>query len=312
MSENNQLDYETEQDMMILSLESDFDVLGIDENCHETSMLLTSFDEEGKQENKHNSSYSTVLTECSSTIHMGDDEGFLDADRIGEILPAKVSSHVTVKEEPEQSTPIVDRDGRDSDQTDKDTPEKFDVLCGQSRVCANHTGNKRFQTVLDLYAPKYDAVSTKQEKMTLTKEIVSRIRDAGGRFLKYKEGRWQEISTVTARDKVSHALRTKVASWKRQQEQDKTEGDGAASTTPTKGKPGHRRKRSGNSPRHRQSSCSSINTCSSDIVTSSFDGSDPSSNTLIEDLLKTQREIFANLQKDSGSTADHPLKRSSR
>lgn len=302
MSENNQFHFEIEQDMMILSLESDFDVLGIDENCNETSMLLTSFDEEGKQENKHNSSYSTVLTECSSTIHMGDDDGFLDADRIGEILPAKVSSHITVKEDSEQSTP-----------TDKDTPGKFDVLCGQSRVCANHTGNKRFQAVLDLYAPKYDAVSSKQEKMTLTKEIVSRIGDAGGHFLKYKEGRWQEISTVTARDKVSHALRTKVASWKRQQEQAKTEGDCAtASATPTKGKPGHRRKRSGNSPRHRNSSCSSINTCSSDIVTSSFDGSDPSSNTLIEDLLKTQREIFANLQKDSASPAEHPLKRSSR
>merc|ERR1712207_139559 len=53
-----------------------------------------------------------------------------------------------------------------------------------------------------------------------TKEIVSRIHNNQGRFLKQKkDGMWEEISTVAARDKVSHALRTKVAGWKRNQEQ---------------------------------------------------------------------------------------------
>merc|ERR1712193_58445 len=53
----------------------------------------------------------------------------------------------------------------------------------------------------------------------MTKEVVSIIHADGGRFLKYKDGMWEEISNVAARDKVSHALRTKVASWKKQKQQ---------------------------------------------------------------------------------------------
>merc|ERR1712176_284350 len=58
-----------------------------------------------------------------------------------------------------------------------------------------------------------------QEKMCMTKEIVSKIHNSGGRFLRLKNKMWEEISTVAARDKVSHALRTKAASRKRRQEQ---------------------------------------------------------------------------------------------
>merc|ERR1712078_714226 len=62
--------------------------------------------------------------------------------------------------------------------------------------------------------------TSKQEKMCMTKEVVRIIQvDNGGRFLKFKDGMWEEISIVAARDKVSHALRTKVASWKRQKAQ---------------------------------------------------------------------------------------------
>jgi len=53
----------------------------------------------------------------------------------------------------------------------------------------------------------------------MTKAVVSTIHESGGRFLKFKDGMWEEISTVAARDKVSHALRTKVSSWKRQHQQ---------------------------------------------------------------------------------------------
>jgi len=100
-------------------------------------------------------------------------------------------------------------------------PTECDILCGQSRVCASHTGNKRFQAVLDTYAARYDNTTSKQEKMMMTKEIVACIHNSSGRFLKYKneDGIWEEISNVAARDKVSHALRTKVASWKKQKQQ---------------------------------------------------------------------------------------------
>jgi len=100
-----------------------------------------------------------------------------------------------------------------------EVPKNEDILCGQSRVCASHPGNQTFQRVLGDYAHQYDIATSKQEKMQMTKAIVSIIHDSGGRFLKYKDGMWEEISTVAARDKVSHALRTKVSSWKRQHQQ---------------------------------------------------------------------------------------------
>jgi hypothetical protein len=98
-------------------------------------------------------------------------------------------------------------------------PKSEDILCGQSRVCASHPGNRTFQRILGDYAHTYDIATSKQEKMQMTKAIVLTIHDSGGRFLKFREDMWEEISTVAARDKVSHALRTKVSSWKRQHKQ---------------------------------------------------------------------------------------------
>lgn len=98
-------------------------------------------------------------------------------------------------------------------------PKSEDILCGQSRICASHPGNQTFQRVLGDYAHTYDIATSKQEKMQMTKAVVLTIHDSGGRFLKFREGMWEEISTVAARDKVSHALRTKVNSWKRQHKQ---------------------------------------------------------------------------------------------
>merc|ERR1712232_1185051 len=117
----------------------------------------------------------------------------------------------------------------------------------------------------------------------------------GGRFLKYKNGEWEEISNVAARDKVSHALRTKVASWKRQQQQ-LLEGKNyspvgvrRSSCTPRSwGKPKHRKG-------GRRSSSSSIATSDSDIITTSFDGNDSTSATVVNDLMEAQREIFSKL-----------------
>jgi hypothetical protein len=186
-------------------------------------------------------------------------------------------------------------------------PSKFDILCGQSRICAGHTGNRRFQVVLDIYAPRYDVSITKQEKMTLTKEIVSCIHAAGGRFLRYEEGVWEEISDVTARDKVSHALRTKVASWKRQQQEMGTRREESNNVIATKGsKPCHRRSSRGS--RSRRTSGSSITTSASDIVATSFDGNDSTTPCVMGELLKAQQKFFKTFtESPSGEGTLHPL-----
>jgi hypothetical protein len=185
-------------------------------------------------------------------------------------------------------------------------PGKFDVLCGQSRICASHTGNRRFQVVLDIFAPRYDASTSKQEKMAMTKEIVASIQNAGGRFLKYTDGQWEEISDVTARDKASHALRTKVASWQRQQQEAKKEETiRRSSSAPSRSTNRHRR---GGTQRNRRSSDSSISTSASDIVATSFDGNDLSSDNVMSELMKAQKQIFASLTSPAGQD-HHPLKK---
>lgn len=134
-----------------------------------------------------------------------------------------------------------------SSSTSTDIPTKYDVLCGQSRTCADHPGNQRFQAVLDMYVTKYQQATSKQEKMAITKETVQIINNSSGRFLKYdkNDNEWQEISTVMARDKVSHALRTKVAASLRKKKSQQAiisnKGNGKQSTKKT-----HRRRNGGN------------------------------------------------------------------
>lgn len=301
---------------MINTITTDMEVLMMNDNEYCERMLLHSLEEK-----PHDNSFSTALSESTSSLmedeileddehlHIKQDEEKYETTSPTKVTPEKYSSTIIKSEmgASDDTTTAADCD-TEAPSNNVGIPGKFDVLCGQSRICANHTGNRRFQIVLDIYAPKYDAATSKQEKMTFTKEIVAGIEASGGRFLKYKDGLWQEISTVTARDKVSHALRTKVTSWKRQQQQQQQQqqalekgSDGSPAKRPSS------KKRA--SSHKRRSSSSSITTTASDIVTTSFDGNDPTSSSLVEDLLKTQREIFAGLQKESESNKVHPLKR---
>jgi hypothetical protein len=294
---------------MIFPITFETEFLMMDDDDYREHLLLTSLDDKAPYDSF---SITRRLSETSSSLMLEEEEDeldldldqseFLNSDKVGEVTPATILSGATST----PSTPTIkegEQEENNDDPIEKGLPGKFDVLCGQSRVCANHMGNRRFQVVLDQYAPRYDATTSKQEKMALTKEIVATIFASGGRFLKYKEGLCQEIPSVTARDKVSHALRTKVASWKKHQQQQDT-------PSPIKGKPTHRRR---NCSRPRRSSSSSIATTASDIVTTSFDANDSASSSLMDDLLKTQREIFASLTKSEHSTSSddkkHPLKK---
>lgn len=167
-----------------------------------------------------------------------------------------------------------------------DTPSSTDILCGQSRVCASHPGNRRFQSVLENFAHDYDIATSKQEKMTMTKAVVSIIHESRGRFLKFKDGTWEEISTVAARDKVSHALRTKVSSWKRQQQQLLQQDPKQEHLTP-------KRRSKSAIKQHRSGSRGRGSSNLTDYNPISFDASDDSSEPKLNGLLHSQREFFA-------------------
>merc|ERR1711957_793309 len=186
-------------------------------------------------------------------------------------------------------------------------PTECDILCGQSRICASHVGNKRFQAVLDMYAARYDNATSKQEKMMGTKEIVACIHNSSGRFLKYKndDGMWEEISNVAARDKVSHALRTKAASWKRQQHQLLLQGkEGNNDSCGGSRSNGGRRRSSipnGIYGRHRKRGGGRYQRSSSPSIASNSSNGGSNSAAVVNDLMKAQREIFATLTTSSPS-----------
>ena len=290
-------------------------------------MLLLSFQQPQDEPHHFNNDYwltnnptfDTPDSNCRETISTSMPKKISDTDDLLPLVtPSKESdsfSSLTMEEPSNQSQEREPQPQTEEDEsTDEEVsaliaqkfpsshgsivPTKFDILCGQSRICASHTGNRRFQVVLDTYAERYDAVTSKQEKMNLTKEIVGCIHASNGRFLKYKNGSWTEISNVLARDKVSHALRTKVASWKRQKE------EAAAPKTTEKAKSPARkthRRKSSSGGRRRRSSTS--------IMTSSFDATDSTAkNAVMEDLLRAQREIFASLTEGFDEDAIHPLK----
>jgi len=176
-----------------------------------------------------------------------------------------------------------------------ETPTDNDILCGQSRVCAIHPGNQFFQRVLDDYTYSYNMATTKQEKMQITKAIVASIHERGGRFLKQrKDGVFEEISTVAARDKVSHALRTKVASQKRTRQQ-QHELQFRASLTPDK-RSSLSRSSIQVARQSRRSSNRSVTSCPealrSDLAPIPFDGHE-TSESILSGLMQSQKEIYA-------------------
>jgi len=300
--------HQEDENNMVLSLDSEFDILGIDEHPFYREDVTALFglhhnetDERPRVDAENYNSSATELT---------DDASIDDTDHDGSLSSAIFFTHVHPAI---SSTPPSTASGVKQEETTEGTPSHLDILCGQSRSCASHSGNKRFQDILEKYAPTYNSVDSKHDKMALTKEIVQGITNEGGRFLKFKDGEWQEISTVAARDKVSHALRTKVASWSRQGSVESSPVASSSKGSQKTKKPSHRRRSSESRKLRRHSSQSSLSSGSSEISTVSVDGSDPTSNPLVERLFKVQREIFAQLQKDvETKPAEPPVTRSSR
>ena len=99
------------------------------------------------------------------------------------------------------------------------TPSKHDILCGKDRKYSKHTRNGLFRELINGMKATYDRATSKKQKMQITKDIVTFMKqECGSRFLKKLDKQqsscssspsslWVEIDDQTARDKVSHALR---------------------------------------------------------------------------------------------------------
>ena len=85
-------------------------------------------------------------------------------------------------------------------------PGKYDVLLGRGKPLQKYSGNLNYHYVIEGYHDRYEEAA-KGVKAELAMEIVMKINNRGGRFLKQDEAGWTVISNEAARSKVSHTFR---------------------------------------------------------------------------------------------------------
>ena len=88
-------------------------------------------------------------------------------------------------------------------------PAHSDILFGRGKPFREHIGNLRLVNLLDEHLARYEAAKLK-EKSGVIAEMVDIIIKKGGRFLKQEKGVWEEVDEKMAREKVSHAFRTRI------------------------------------------------------------------------------------------------------
>jgi len=83
------------------------------------------------------------------------------------------------------------------------------TITGKEKHCVSHPGSISFRRVIEENASKYQEAVTKQDRMQVTKTIYDYLGSQNSRFLKYNtsESAWEELTSLLARDKISHALR---------------------------------------------------------------------------------------------------------
>jgi len=93
---------------------------------------------------------------------------------------------------------------------------QHDVLLGRGGKSNHHPGNKFYRTEVENFRPLYAALTTDEEKTSMSQALVDVIEQMGGRFLeedKVKENGknvslgWYVVPNIVARRKASQALR---------------------------------------------------------------------------------------------------------
>jgi hypothetical protein len=104
------------------------------------------------------------------------------------------------------------------------TPGTYDILLGRGKPLQKHAGNLRYHHVIETYHGRYEKAQ-KLEKTNLSKLIVQKMKDDGGRFLKQDDCAWIEIDDDAARYKVSHTFRNHRIAARTQEKKTMGKGD---------------------------------------------------------------------------------------
>ena len=87
-------------------------------------------------------------------------------------------------------------------------PSVFDVLFGKGTPYQDHTGNRRFRSLIVDAQKKYEKAG-RGEKLQVAQAIVDNVIEESGMFLKPDDmGSWNVVDNEFARSKVSSAFRS--------------------------------------------------------------------------------------------------------
>jgi hypothetical protein len=137
-----------------------------------------------------------------------------------EVEQSSVSSN-TKKKKSKTSSRVNDSEGDSSCIHPRSTrilrPKPNDILLGRGKPIQDHSGNIRLRKLVDFHRARY-LKARREVKSIIAEEIVQSIKDVekgdgenASRFLRrFEEEYWIEVSDDIARDKVSHALRSKT------------------------------------------------------------------------------------------------------
>ena len=88
------------------------------------------------------------------------------------------------------------------------SPAPSDVLFGRGKLVKDNPGNIFLHRLAEERMSRYERTS-KWEKTVIASEIIAIIQERHGRFLKMEHGSWVQVHGEAAREKVSHAFRSR-------------------------------------------------------------------------------------------------------
>ena len=110
--------------------------------------------------------------------------------------------------------------------------ESLDVLCGRGGGTNLHEGNRFYRDLILSHRTAYDD-ATKAMKPEIAREIVQRIRERGGRFLRRgKDGLYYDIGDAEAKAKTSQALRHRTFELRNTKDPDRVKMNGRWKPSP--------------------------------------------------------------------------------
>ena len=115
-------------------------------------------------------------------------------------------------------------------------PTSYDILLGKEKNIFNHSGNRRFRTIINSHLSKYTEAPTKSSKSKLIRQVHADMQKAGYRFLRRNDTSkdiWCEIEKHEVREKVSHALRDRVREQQKPSKRRRKTAACAKSPSPT-------------------------------------------------------------------------------